>query len=190
MELLGDDCFWGIRADAGSGRVEKHGIVGFDGARLDRVAEADVELHADAHLTQPSLESDAQAAVLRCVADRFGAEGLHGEGHAVVGNLDLTDVADAVPDRCIVRVSVTREVEVARGPVCGTAPDREEHRPLEDERVAMGRDAEPVQEALRRVALNGELRIFSALPGSVQQAPVNGGGPVAGSVGPHGSASK
>lgn len=77
---------------------------------------------------------------------------------------------------------VPREVEVTSRPVGRTAPERVEHRALEDEAITVGRlaqvEGQTVEEALRRVTMQDELKVLAALERPVEKAVMDRSGEV------------
>lgn len=84
----------------------------------------------------------------------------HVEHDSVVSHLVLADLAHADRDRRRGRVAVREEVSVVGRAVHVIAPGGEEHRALQDERVAVRRRGEATEEPLGCIAVENALRRF------------------------------
>jgi hypothetical protein len=147
--------------------------------RLYGVPEPDIDLHANLCAAESRLEHDPESAVLHFFPDRFRTQGRDIERHSVVRNEDRADVLDAIENRINRTATVPGEVEVARRPVDGAAPEGEEHGAFEDELITVRGHTEPIEKAFGGVALKNELGILPAFASAVEQAAMDGGGQVA-----------
>lgn len=64
----------------------------------------------------------------------------------------------------------TQQVHVPRGAVGHVVPEGKQHRPLEQELIAVLRDPDPIQQALPAEAVQHRIEGLLLLPGPVQQS--------------------
>ncbi len=107
----------------------------------------------------------------------------------VVLDLDGSDLGEDGADPTLGGIAEGEQVDVARGAVRVTGPDREECGPLQHELACVTRGGQPVEEPLVSVAEQDELEVVAALAGEAQEAGAGPGADVRSLV-PHASASR
>ncbi len=68
----------------------------------------------------------------------------------------------------------TQEIRVTRRAMGNVEPQVEQQRPFQQELIGVWGDAEPVQQALERVAGQDEIEVLPGLPSAVEQAGAHG----------------
>ena len=81
------------------------------------------------------------------------------EDNAVICGRLGADGAESLGNGFGVIVAKTEQIEIAGWPERSGDPCRKEHRAFENETVAMLRNAQPVEEALERVASQQDLKV-------------------------------
>jgi hypothetical protein len=150
MELFRND--GGLWVDPKIGRRQvgkQRGVRGFDGIRGNRVTEADIGLYRTAGARERSDEIHPNPAIVRVEADFGCPDGPRIEDDPVSDG-KLAEIAKYRLQSCEVIGSESQEIDVARRAVRRRIPEVEEQGALEQELIAMRRNAQPVQEPLKR----------------------------------------
>ena len=172
------------RREGGWERGLDRSVAALEG-RGDRAREA---LAVERELPREDVEIvEVLVAAVALAEHDHGMELLGDYGLAIVRDCERADVPEALEDRLDLVVAVAREVEVPRRAVDRSSPEGEQHRPLERELLAMRRVSELIEEPLRRVALEDELRFLPPFSRGVEQATMDRGGQVARRAAGHGA---
>ena len=174
IELLGDDGFAWVRAEAGGGEVEQRREVDNRCARRDRVAEPDIHLEPNLGGRHTGDDFDADAAVLLFLSNEPHSEGVEVELHAIVGDLEPQDLFKRRTNGCNARLAESEQVEVSSRPMWMAGPHREEGCPLQHEAGCVGRRRQPEEQPLVCVAREQQLKILAPLVSDAQQSCAHG----------------
>ena len=174
MELLGDDRLPRVGAKEWRREAQEGGVLQLDGRWMHGVAEADVDLHADARRRHDCGERHPDALIRLVVADAARAHGRGEEGHAIGLDGRRGDSAEDLDQPLTTRRSRPVQIEIARGAVRGAGPRREEHRALEHEVPCVRGRSQPMQQSLQHELHEQALNILAALAREVAQSSLHG----------------
>ena len=136
---------------------------------MDRVAEADVDLHGNAGHVDGGREPDADAALIGCAANPADGHVVGAEDDAVGGG-NAAHVLQRRHDVVGSAGALSGEIDVLGWPVERFVPEHEEHGALEHETAAVGGTAETEEESLDGVPPEERLKVLAGLPTPSEQS--------------------
>jgi hypothetical protein len=94
---------------------------------------------------------------------------------AIFFHLFVTDGAEGLGKRGRIAGAESQQIQIAGRPIWRLCLEAEKHGALEHKAVALFRSAQPVKQALDRVAQENELDVFLICAGAIRQACPYGG---------------
>ena len=172
-ELLGHHGFLRIREHAGRRGIEQGREFGIRRRWLDGIAEADVDLHCNAGTVHGCREADADAALVRCPANRGGGHVARVKGDAVV-NGNTAYVLQCWHNVVGIGAAVGGEVDVLGLAMERLVPESEEHGALENEAPAVRGAPKTEEESLDGVSPEEKLKVLAGPPAPSEQPRADG----------------
>lgn len=151
LELFRNDRFARIAPQTRRWLIEQDGHVEFDKAGFDGIAKSNVDDDANTRAGNCRVGLEAQAAVLQFVADPVNSECIGIEDYAVV-DWDAANVMKDAKHGVRVWITKPKKINILRRTKRTDEPSRHQHRPFQNEALAMRGRAEAIEKPLKRIA--------------------------------------